>query len=78
MATPRDPYATQTSKTITTSIHVTLPVMADTAFRKIDIDKFEEDVLLETDLYEADPRDPATVLEAAKAKSASVRGFLSK
>ncbi|KZV71756.1 arp2/3 complex subunit [Peniophora sp. CONT] len=52
--------------------------MAEFAFRKIDIDKFEEDVLLETDLYEADPRDPATVLEAAKAKSAAVRGFLSK
>lgn len=52
--------------------------MAEFAFRKIDIDKFEEDVLLETDLYEADPRDPATILEAAKAKSAAVRGFLSK
>jgi actin related protein 2/3 complex, subunit 5 len=52
--------------------------MADYSFRKIDIDKFEEDVLLETDLYEADPRDPAQVLEAAKAKAAVVRGSLSK
>jgi actin related protein 2/3 complex subunit 5 len=52
--------------------------MADINFRKIDIDKFEEDVLLETDLYEADPRDPAQVLEATKAKAAAVRGSLSK
>ncbi|KAI0027609.1 arp2/3 complex [Vararia minispora EC-137] len=52
--------------------------MADINFRKIDIDRFEEDVLLETDLYEADPRNPAQVLEAAKAKAASVRSSLSK
>jgi len=51
--------------------------MTDT-FRKIDIDKYEEDVILETDLYDADPRNPAQVLDAAKSKSAAVRGFLSK
>jgi len=48
------------------------------AFRKIDIDAYDEDVLLESDLVNPDPRDPATVLTEAKSKSNQVRGFLSK
>ncbi|KAG8847958.1 hypothetical protein FRB96_001360 [Tulasnella sp. 330] len=48
------------------------------AFRKIDIDAYDEDVLLESDLVDPDPRDPATVLSDAKSKSGQVRGFLSK
>jgi len=48
------------------------------AFRKIDIDVYDEDVLLESDLIAPDPRDPATVLAEAKNKSSQVRGFLSK
>ncbi|KAG8989171.1 hypothetical protein FRB93_003732 [Tulasnella sp. JGI-2019a] len=48
------------------------------AFRKIDIDAYDEDVLLESDLVDPDPRDPATVLSDAKTKSGQVRGFLSK
>ncbi|TFK47123.1 arp2/3 complex [Heliocybe sulcata] len=48
------------------------------SFRKIDIDAFDEDVLLETELYDADPRDPAQVLDDAKAKAAAVRSSLSK
>lgn len=47
-------------------------------FRKIDIDQYDEDVLLETDLYDLDPRDPATVLADAKSKQAAVRSSLSK
>ncbi|KAH8093126.1 arp2/3 complex subunit [Cristinia sonorae] len=48
------------------------------AFRKIDIDQYEEDVLLEEELYDADPRDPATVLTDTKSKVGAVRGSLSK
>jgi hypothetical protein len=55
-------------------IHATM----DTNFRKIDIDQFDEDVLLETELYDADPRDPAQVSEEAKARAATVRSSLSK
>jgi actin related protein 2/3 complex, subunit 5 len=48
------------------------------AFRKIDIDAFDEDVLQESELYEPDPRDPAQVLQDAKQKAAAVRAALSK
>jgi len=48
------------------------------AFRKIDIDIYDEDVLLESELVEPDPRDPGTILSDAKSKSSQVRGFLSK
>jgi actin related protein 2/3 complex subunit 5 len=50
----------------------------DQAFRKIDIDIYDEDVLHESELYEADPRDPAEVLEDAKQRQAAVRSFLAK
>lgn len=52
--------------------------MADTAFRKIDIDAFDEDTLLESELYEPDPRDPGAVLNDAKQKQAAVRSSLSR
>jgi actin related protein 2/3 complex subunit 5 len=48
------------------------------AFRKIDVDAYDEDVLLETELYDPDPRGPQQVIEDAKAKTASVRTSLSK
>ncbi|KAH9477164.1 Actin-related protein 2/3 complex subunit 5 [Psilocybe cubensis] len=50
----------------------------DTAFRKIDIDIYDEDVLQESELYEADPRDPAEVLEDAKQRAGHVRSLLAK
>lgn len=50
----------------------------DVNFRKIDIDLYDEDVLLDSELYEADPRDPAQALNDVKQKAASVRGSLSK
>jgi actin related protein 2/3 complex subunit 5 len=50
----------------------------DRNFRKIDIDQYDEDVLAETELYDADPRDPAQVLNDAKQKSAAVRSALSR
>ncbi|KAI0270696.1 arp2/3 complex subunit [Gloeopeniophorella convolvens] len=50
----------------------------DTNFRKIDIDLYDEDVLLESELYDPDQREPAQVVADAKAKATSVRTSLSK
>ena len=52
--------------------------MADTAFRKIDIDLFDEDTILESELYEPDPRNPSMVLSDAKQKQSAVRSSLSR
>lgn len=52
--------------------------MSDVNFRKIDIDVYDEDVLVETELYDADPRDPAQVLNDTKQKATAVRSALSK
>jgi len=52
--------------------------MSEINFRKIDIDVYDEDVLVETELYDADPRDPAQVLNGAKQKATAVRSALSK
>ncbi|KIY48592.1 ARP2/3 complex 16 kDa subunit (p16-Arc) [Fistulina hepatica ATCC 64428] len=50
----------------------------DYAFRKIDIDAYDEDVIQDSELYEADPRDPAQVLDEAKQRQAAVRSALAK
>ena len=50
----------------------------DTSFRKIDIDQYDEDVLQDSELYEADSRDPAEVLDDAKQRQIAVRGFLAR
>ena len=50
----------------------------DVNFRKIDIDAYDEDVLLETELYDPDPRGPQQASEDAKARAASVRTSLAK
>jgi len=50
----------------------------DTAFRKIDIDAYDEDAFLESELFEPDPRSPAQVLNDAKQKQTSVRSLLAK
>ncbi|KAH9921651.1 arp2/3 complex subunit [Fomitopsis serialis] len=50
----------------------------DVSFRKIDIDQYDEDVLLESELCEPDPRDPAQVLNDAKQKAAAVRQSLAR
>jgi hypothetical protein len=50
----------------------------DGAFRKINIDLLEEDVLLPSDLYDPDPRGPDGVLADAKNRSGEVRGLVSK
>jgi len=48
------------------------------AFRKIDIDAYDEDVLHESELYDADPRDPVQVLDDAKQRQVAVRSALAK
>jgi len=48
------------------------------AFRKIDIDAYDEDALHESELYEADTRDPAQVLDEARQRQAAVRSSLAK
>ena len=50
----------------------------DTAFRKIDIDQYDEDVLLDSELYEADLRDPREVLDDAKQRQIAVRSYLAR
>ncbi|EMD32759.1 hypothetical protein CERSUDRAFT_99136 [Gelatoporia subvermispora B] len=47
-------------------------------FRKIDIDQYDEDVILESELYEPDPRDPAQVMDDVKQKASAVRSSLAK
>ena len=48
------------------------------AFRKIDIDLYDEDVLQESELYDADPRDASQALADAKQKQAAVRTLLAR
>ena len=47
-------------------------------FRKIDVDVYDEDVLLETELYDPDPRGPQQAIADAKAKATAVRTSLAK
>ena len=47
-------------------------------YRKIDIDIYDEDVLQETELYDAGPRDPLQVLEEARQKQVAVQTLLNK
>ena len=52
--------------------------MSDINFRKIDIDAYDEDVLVEMELYDVDPRGPAQVPNDVKQKATAVRSALSK
>lgn len=52
--------------------------MADRAFRKIDIDAYDEDVWMDSELYEPDPRSPGQLLNDARQKQTAVRTCLSK
>ena len=73
----KDPRRAVVQIPISTSLPPFFYNMTD-SFRKIDIDAYDEDVLLESDLVDPDPRDPATVLADVKGKNAQIRGFLSK
>jgi hypothetical protein len=52
--------------------------MSEYAYRKIDIDALDEDVILPSDLYDPDPRGVQGVLSEAQRKSGEVRGLVSK
>ncbi|WRT66425.1 uncharacterized protein IL334_003381 [Kwoniella shivajii] len=52
--------------------------MSEFAFRKINIDALEEDVLLPSDLYDPDPRGEQDVLSDAQQKSSEVRNLISR
>ncbi|KAK4686136.1 actin related protein 2/3 complex, subunit 5, partial [Tremellales sp. Uapishka_1] len=52
--------------------------MAEYAFRKIDIDALDEDVILPSDLYDADPRGAEGVLGDAQRKSTEARNLISR
>ena len=51
--------------------------MADD-FRKINIDQYDEDVLLDEELIEPDPRSPAEVLSLVKGNAQESRGLMSR
>lgn len=48
------------------------------AFRKIDIDALEEEILLPSDLYEPDPRGPDGAYSEAQQRSQECRSLVSK
>lgn len=56
----------------------TASMSSEYAFRKIDIDALDEDVLSPQDLYDPDPRGPDGVLADAKRRSNDARGLVSK
>lgn len=55
-----------------------ITAMSEYAFRKIDIDALDEDVLSPQDLYDPDPKGPDGVLADAKRRSNDARGLVSK
>ena len=61
-----------------TYISLSLLIDMEVNFRKIDVDQYDEDALLDSEVYEADPRDPAQVLNDTKQKATAVRSSLSK
>jgi actin related protein 2/3 complex subunit 5 len=60
------------------SLTYNIAKMSEYAFRKIDIDALDEDVLSPSDLYDPDPRGPDGVLSDAKQRSNDARGLVSK
>ncbi|KAG0145206.1 hypothetical protein CROQUDRAFT_723596 [Cronartium quercuum f. sp. fusiforme G11] len=50
----------------------------DAAYRKIDIDLYDQDALTEHELYEHDPRSPDQMLSDAQVKTQQARSFLTR
>ncbi|KNZ58052.1 actin-related protein 2/3 complex subunit 5 [Puccinia sorghi] len=50
----------------------------DTAYRKIDVDAYDDDAVTEEELYVHDPRSPEEVLSEAQSKAAQARSFLTR
>jgi hypothetical protein len=52
--------------------------MADGAFRKIDVDQYDPDLVTSAELYEPFPLSPAEALAAAKDRERDVRGAITR
>ncbi|POW07980.1 hypothetical protein PSTT_07865 [Puccinia striiformis] len=50
----------------------------DTAYRKIDVDAYDEDLVTEEELYTHDPRSAQEVLAEAQSKATQARSFLTR
>jgi actin related protein 2/3 complex subunit 5 len=50
----------------------------DLNFRRIDIDRFDEDAIQDSEVYQIDARNPADVLDQAKQRQIAVRGLLAR
>lgn len=50
----------------------------DNAFRKLNVDQYDEDLVLPSDLCAPDPRGPAGSLSDAKGKESAVRALLQR
>lgn len=48
------------------------------SFRKINVDKYDEDTLLEDELIDVDTRSPAELAGIAKQKANDVRGLIGR
>lgn len=48
------------------------------SFRKINVDKYDEDTLLEEELIDIDTRSPAELAGIAKQKANDVRGLIGR
>jgi hypothetical protein len=55
-----------------------LTTMADSSFRRLDVDQYDEDRVLPSDLYIPDSRAPASVLSDTQGKATAVRGLLQR
>ena len=52
--------------------------MSEGAFRKLDVDQYDLDRVLPSELYDPDPRGPAEVLRITKGKAVDCRSFLQR
>lgn len=52
--------------------------MADSSFRRLDVDQYDEDRVLPSDLYIADPRPATQVLSDTQGKAQSIRQLLQR
>lgn len=50
----------------------------DNSFRKLPVDLYSEDLILESDLYSPDSRSPSQVLEETKSKHSQIKLLLQK
>lgn len=52
--------------------------MSEGAFRRLDVDQYDEDRVLPAQLYTPDPRGPTQVLEVTRRKTSECRALLQR